>query len=52
MYKRKSAEPRMEPRGTPKLTAYPCEYFKSRTNRSRLLKRKEEIKRNISPEIL
>ena len=47
MYSRKSVEPRMEPRGTPALTGYSCEDFPSRTTRSSLLLRKEEIRPNI-----
>ena len=30
MYSRKSVEPRIDPRGTPALTGYPCEDFPSR----------------------
>ena len=48
MYSRKSVGPRMEPWGTPVLT---CEDVPSRTTRSRLLLRKEEIRPNTSPEI-
>ena len=33
----------MDPSGTPSLTGYSCEDFASRTTRSRLLLRKEEI---------
>ena len=51
MYSRKSVGPRMEPWGTPALTAYSCEDFSSKTTRSRLLLRKEEIRPNIWPEI-
>ena len=41
----------MEPCETPALTGYPCEYFPSKTTRSRLLLRKEKIRLNIWPEI-
>ena len=41
----------MEPWGTLALTGYSCEDFPSRTTRSRLLLRKEEIRPNIWPEI-
>ena len=51
MYIRKSVGPRMEPWGTPKLTVYSCEDFPSRSTRSHLLLRKEEIRPNIWPEI-
>ena len=51
MYSRKSVGPRMEPWGTPALTGYSCENFPSRTTRSCLLLRKEEIRPNIWPEI-
>ena len=47
MYSRKSVRPRMEPRGTPAITGYSCEDFPSRTNRSHLPLRKEEIRPNI-----
>ena len=47
MYSRKSVGPRMEPSGTPALTGYSCEDFPSRTTRSHLLLRKEEIRPNI-----
>ena len=47
MYSRKSIGPRMDPRGTPALTAYSCENYQSRTIQSHLLLRKEEIRRNI-----
>ena len=50
MYSTKSVGPRMELWGTPALTGYSCEDFPSRTTRSRLLLRKEEIRPNISPE--
>ena len=43
MNSRKSVGLRMEPQGTPALTGY-CEDFLSRTTRSHLLLRKEEIK--------
>ena len=46
MYSRKSVGPSMEPRGTRALTGYSCEDFPSRTTRSRLLLRKEEIRPN------
>ena len=51
MYSRKSVEPRMDPWGTLPLTGYSCEEFPSRTPRSHLLLRKEEIRPNIWPEI-
>ena len=51
MYSRKSVGPKMEPWGTPVLTGYFCEDFLSRSTRSCLLLRKEEIKPNIWPEI-
>ena len=47
MYSRKSVGPRMEPWGTPALTVYSCEDFPSRTTRSRLLMRKDEVRPNI-----
>ena len=48
MYSRKSVGPRMEPwNGTPALTGYSCKDFPSRTFRSLLLQRKEEIRPNI-----
>ena len=50
MYSRKSVGPRTDPLGTPALTGYSCEDFPSRTTRSRLLLRKEEIRPNIWPE--
>ena len=50
MYSRKSVGPRMEPWGTPALTGYSCEDFPSRTTRSCLLLRIEEIRANIWPE--
>ena len=49
MYSRKSVG--MEPWGTPILTGYSCDDLPSRTTRSRLLLRKEEIRPNIWPEI-
>ena len=49
MYSRKSVGPRMEPWGTPTLTGYSCEDFPSRTTRSHLLLRKEEIRNVICP---
>ena len=52
MYSRKSVGPRMDPWGTPALTGYFCEDFPSRTTRSHLLLRKEEIRPDIWPEIL
>ena len=51
MHSRKSVGPIMEPWGTPALTGYSCEDFPSRTTRSCLLLRKEEIRPNIWPEI-
>ena len=42
----------MELRGTPALTGYFCEEFRSRTTGSRLLLTKEEIRPNIRPERL
>ena len=48
---RKSVGQRMGPWGTPALTEYSCEDFPSRTTRSRLLLRKEELRPNIWPEI-
>ena len=51
MYSRKSVGPRMEPSGTPALTGYSCEDFLSRTTRSCLLLRKEEIRTNVRPGI-
>ena len=50
-YSRKSLGPTMEPWGTPALTGYSCEDFLSRTIRSCLLFRKEEIRPNIWPKI-
>ena len=47
MYSRKHVGPRMEPRGTPTLTGYLFEDFLSRTTRSHLLLRKEEVRPNI-----
>ena len=44
MYSRKSVGPRIEPWGNPVLTGYSGEDFPSRTTRSRLLMRKEEIR--------
>ena len=41
----------MDPWGTPALTGYSCEYLPSRTTWSCLLLRKEEIRKNIWPEI-
>ena len=41
----------MEPLGTPALTGYSCEYLPSRTTRSRLSLRKEEIRPIISNSI-
>ena len=46
-YSRKSVRPRMEPWQTPALTGYSCEDFPSRTTRSHLLLRIEEIRPNI-----
>ena len=46
-----SVGPRMELWGTPALSGYSCEDFPSRTPRSCLLLRKEEIMPNIWPEI-
>ena len=51
MYSRKSVEPRTEPSGTPALTGYSWEDFPSRTTKSCLSLRKEEIRPNIWPEI-
>ena len=51
MYSWKSIGPRMQPSGNPSLTGYSCEDFPSRTTRSHLLLRKEEIRPNIWPEI-
>ena len=47
MYSMKSVGPRIDPSGTPALTGYSCEDFPSRTTRSCLLLRKEEIRPNI-----
>ena len=47
MYSRKGVTPRMDPCATPALTGYFCEDLPSRTTRSRLLLRKEEIRPNI-----
>ena len=47
MYGRKSVGPRMEPSGTPALTGYSCQDFPSRTIRSCLLLRKDEIRPTI-----
>ena len=47
MCSRKNVGPRVEPCPTPALTGYSCEDFPSRTTRSRLLLRKEEIRPNI-----
>ena len=47
MYGRKSVGARMEHQGTAALTGYSCEDFPSRTTRSRLLLKKEEIRPNI-----
>ena len=52
MYGRKSVGPRMDLCGTPALTGYSCEDLPSRTTRSPLLLRNEEIRLNISHEIL
>ena len=46
MYGRKSVGPRMDPWGIPASTGYYCEDFPSRTIRSCLLMRKEEISPN------
>ena len=51
MYSKKSVGPRMDPWGTSALTGYPCEDLPSKTTRSSLLLRKEEIRPNIWPEI-
>ena len=51
MCSRKSVGLRMEPWETPALTGYSCEDFPSRTTRSCLLLRKEEIRPNIWHEI-
>ena len=51
MYSRKSVGPRMQPSGNPSLIGYSCEDFPSRTTRSHLLLRKEEIRPNIWPEV-
>ena len=42
----KSVGPRLKPGGTPALTGYSCEDFISRTTRSSLLLKKEEIRPN------
>ena len=47
MYSRKSVGLRMDPERTPTLTGYSCEDFPSRTAKSHLLLRKEEIRSNI-----
>ena len=47
MCSKKSVGPRMDPWGTPSLTAYSCEDFPSRTTRRCLLLRKEEVRQNI-----
>ena len=51
MYGRKTVGPRQDPWGTQALTWYFCEDFPSRTTRSRLLLKKEEITPNIWSEI-
>ena len=51
MYRGKSVGPRMGAWRTPELTGYSCEDFPSRTTRSRLLLRKEELRPNIWLEI-
>ena len=43
MYSRKSVGPRIEPWGTLALTGYFCEYFPSRSTRSSLILRKDNI---------
>ena len=50
MYSNKSVEPRIDLWGTPALTGYSCEDVPSRTTRSCLLLRIEEIRANIWPE--
>ena len=47
MYSRESVGPRKATGGTPALIGYSCQVFPSKTPRSRLLLRKEEIRRNI-----
>ena len=47
MYSKKGVVPRMEPCGTPTLTGYFSEDVPSRTTRSCLLRRKQEIRPNI-----
>ena len=51
MYSTKSVGPRMKLWRTPALTGYSCEDFPSRTTRSRLLLKTEEIRPIISSEI-
>ena len=51
MYSSKSVGPRIEPWGTPAISAYSCEDFPSRTIQRHLLLIKEEIRPNILPEI-
>ena len=50
IYCRKSAERRMEPRGTPALTGYSCEDFPFRTIWDCLLLRHDEIRSKFWPE--
>ena len=50
MYCKKSLGPRMDHWGTPALIGYSCEDFPSRTTRSCLLLRIEEVRANIWPE--
>ena len=51
LYNSKSIKPRIDPWGSPASTGYSGEHFPSRTTRSHLLLRKEEIRSNIWPEI-
>ena len=47
MYSRKSVGPGIDPQGTPALTGYSCEDSPSRTTKTHLLLRKEEIRQSI-----
>ena len=47
MYSRESVGPRMELSGAPALTGYSCEDFPTRTTRSHLLLRKEEVRPSV-----
>ena len=51
MYIREIIGPRMKPWEARALTGYSCKYFTSKTTRSCLLLRKDEIRPNIWPKI-